>query len=222
MRKTALVLAASLLAAGTAQAALVTVDYSVSIASIAEEYLNPYSYQDVGMTFLGGIQASIGDPLTGSFTYDDAVPLAGGFGGFFTQVVSHSVSFTFIDTTVTLDNSLLITSRDANADGLRLNGSGHLGGETDPLAVVDFAFLAPPGTHAPETLPSFSDWQQYAANGASPFRMTIHGEGYNAYLTGGDMLFSVSAVPEPATCALLAAGLAVVGVAARRRKLPGA
>ncbi|GGY52819.1 PEP-CTERM sorting domain-containing protein [Pseudoduganella albidiflava] len=227
--KTALVLAAALLAAGTARAALVTVDYAVPIAAIAEEYLDPYSYEEVGTTFLGGIQASVGDVLTGRFTYDDAAPLAAGFGGYFTQVVSHSVSFDLIGATITLDNSLLITSRTAAADGLGLNGSGNIGGETDPLAVVDFAFAAPAGTHAPETLPSAADWQHYGASSANPFRMTIHGLGYNAYLTGGEMQFSVSAVPEPATAAMLLAGLATVAAARlgsssamRRRKAIGA
>jgi len=218
MKKAALAIAASLLFAGTAQAALVTVDYAVPIAAIAEEYLDPYSYQEVGGTFLGGIEAYVGDILTGRFTYDDAAPLAPGFGGYYTQALSHSITFSLIDTTITLGNSLITTSRSDTADRLGVGGSGNIGGETDPLAVVEFSFVAPAGTHAPETLPGAADWEHYAASAANPFRLTIHGNGYNAYLTGGAMLFTVSAVPEPATGAMALAGLAIVAGAVRRRK----
>lgn len=217
MKISALAFAASVLVAGTAQAAIVTVEYSVPIASIAEEYLDPYSFEYVSTTYLGGIVANLGDVLTGRFSYDDATPLVDGFGGYYTQSLSHTVTFSLIDTTVTMGNSLAVTSRGAAGDGVSVSGNGTIGGPGDPVAVVDLAFLAPPGTHAPQTLPSAADWQHYVASGANPFRMTIHGNGYNAYLVGGDLTFSVSAVPEPATAAMTLAGLAIVGAVARRR-----
>lgn len=208
----------SLLAASGAQAALVTVEYSVPVASIAEEYLDPYSYDTVDSTQAPGFHTYVGDPVTGRFTYDDAAPLLPNAEGFFTQAVTHTLSFGQGDTVITFDNAMLATTHSGTADSLALGGNGHIQNTTDPLIVVNLAFLAPSGTHAPGTLPTAADWQHYAANASNPFQLTIHGSGYNVYLAGGDMSLQVSAVPEPATGAMVLAGLAIVAAAARRGK----
>lgn len=223
MKKPALALAAALLVAGSAQAALVTVEYSLPVAAIAEEYLSPYSYQHVDATYAPGFYTYVGDAITGSFTYDDATPLLSKGEGslleaFFTQAVGHTLSFGQGDTTITFDNSLLATTHTGATDGLSLGGNGYIQNTTDPLIVVNLEFVAPPGTYAPGTLPSAADWQYFAGSASNPFRLTIHGGGYNVYLTGGDISLQVSAVPEPATAAMTLAGLAIVAVAARRRK----
>ena len=215
MKKTALSLAAAaLLATTSAHAAIVTVDYSLWVTGIAEEYLNPYHYENVEQTYAPGFGTFVGDPIYGRFTYDDAAtPQVGG-----AALLSHTVTFFASGETIDFGNSSLATYRTPSADGLTVSGGGFLPGTSDPYFVVDFGFVAPAGTHSPTTLPTAAEWQAYTSDQANRFRMSIHANGFNVYLTGSDVAVQVSAVPEPATYGMLAAGLGLIGIAARMRK----
>lgn len=221
MKTSALSLAAALASAfavaGTARGAIVAVDYSVSVAALAEETFDPYSYNDMDTSYAAGFVMYTGEPFTARFTYDDAAPLQAGPGGYFGVAASHVITFGQSGTTIVFDNSLLGTARTDAADGISLAGGGYIQNTGDPYISMSLSLLAPAGTHAPAALPTLADWQHYAAAPANTFRMVINASGTNVYVSGAGISLQVSAVPEPASAVMTLAGQAIVAAAARRR-----
>ena len=162
------------------------------------------------------IAAALAVAAAGALAEDQSITLlqtgAGSFAGSFSQ--SHEVSPIFVDT--------FTFSLPGMAAGL---GSGVLtfatlsGPLTLVLATLDAANGA--SVQSPPDPASIAIPSAISFTGATaPLTLTVLGSGFGSGSYGGSVSFdtAVAAIPEPQTYALMLAGLAGLGFAARRRK----
>ena len=157
----------------------------------------------------------LGSAATGVLAADQAISLtqtgAGTFAGSFSQ--AHDASPIFVDT--------FVFSLPGMAAGL---GSGALtfASLSGPISLVLATLDSANGVsvQSPPDPASIAIPSSLSFSGAtSPLTLTVLGSALDSGSYSGNVTFNtVAAIPEPETYALLLAGLAGVGFAARRRK----
>ena len=161
------------------------------------------------------VATAFGAAAAGALADDQAITLtqtgAGMFAGSFSQ--AHDASAIFVDT--------FVFSLPGTAAGL---GSGALtfASLSGPISLVLATLDAANGVsvQSPPDPASIAIPSSLAFAGASaPLTLTVLGSAFDSGSYSGNVTFNtVAAIPEPETYALLLAGLAGVGVVARRRK----
>lgn len=220
-------LLSTLLLAGSAHAALVTIEYSSTIRSLDfEEYMGGPSAL-VDHVDLGSFTISKGETIKGRYTYDDATPLTQSSSGTYWADNGGSYTLTFegSGTTIDLTDTHMYTGRYGNVDLFSFYGESSAQNTVYPYFNSRLTLRGAKGIHDPATLPGAADLPAY--NDPSPY-----GNDQQLWIKTGDSYIWVypseftvqiiSSVPEPATYGMLAAGLSLIGLVARRRKSPTA
>jgi len=216
----------TLLLAGSAHAALVTIEYSSTISALDfEEYLGgPDGLVD--HVDIGGFTISKGETIKGRLTYDDATPLTAGSISDFSyywadNVANYTITFEGSGTEIVLTNTRVSTSRYGRYDQFDFGGVAGVQGSASPYFSSGLSLRGANGIHDPATLPGAADLPAY--NDQSPYgddqQLWINiGASYIWVFPTRFTVQVISSVPEPTTYGMLAAGLGLIGLAARRRK----
>ncbi|GGB84839.1 PEP-CTERM sorting domain-containing protein [Pseudoduganella buxea] len=205
-------LIAAAVCAMEAQAAVVTVEYNATIDFIHRESFSEGIFDAVESSDWPGYTISVGETVTGRFSYDDTSGSVDGHG----ITSANAASYTQI-----FNGSGTILDRGSSGELTVFQGYGGLVSRfgNHPYASVSFFF--PAGHLSPGVLPTANDWSLAAVDSypSNNFLMLfVIAPQKELHVGGNKVSFNVvSAVPEPATYAMLFAGLAVTVVASRRR-----
>ncbi len=201
-------LIAAAVCAMEAQAAVVTVEYTATIDLIHRESFSEGIFDAVESSDWPGYTISVGETVTGRFSYDDTSGIVDGHGVTSANATSYTQIFNGCGSS--LDRG---SSGELGHGGLVSRFGNH------PYASVSFFF--PAGHLSPGVLPTANDWSLAAVDSypSNNFQMLfVIAPQKELHVGGNKVSFNVvSAVPEPATYAMLFAGLAVTAVASRRR-----
>lgn len=224
---------AGMLFAASAQATVVTFNFTATITSV-KEMVNPFSGAEVASSTLAGDPVALGHTVRGTFSFDTAtLPTYGGTYDWGTSFIFEAAGDTLNAAQFAFDQNSIgfsttggvpdprfyhfVEDRPAgNDDALYLSASARRSGGTDIMSLnfEDRDGVAFNGAKLPETLP-------LAMLESAVFEYDYLGraaDGSQTYLKAVGALTSVeqvSSVPEPTTYAMFAAGLTLL---AWRRK----
>jgi hypothetical protein len=223
---------AGMLFAASAQATVVTFNFTATITSV-KEMVNPFSGTEVASSTLAGDPVALGHTVRGTFSFDTATPRTSGgtydWGTAYTFEAAgdtlnaaqfafeqNSIGFSTTDGVAEPRFYHFVEDRPEGYDALYLSVSASRNGGTDIMSVnfEDLDGVAFDGAKLPETLP-------LAMLESAVFEYDYLGraaDGSQTYLKAVGALTSVeqvSSVPEPTTYAMFAAGLTLL---AWRRK----
>lgn len=219
-------LLSTLLLAGSAHAALVTIEYSSTIRNLEfEEYMGgPTGLVD--NADIGNFTISKGETIRGRFTYDDATSLTAHISDndylsyWANNVGSYTITFEGSGTRIDLTNQVF-TSRYGSYDQFDLRGEAGVQRSAAPYFSSSLSLRGANGIHHPATLPGAADLPAYNDQRPNGFDQQLWiniGASYVWIYPNEFTVQIISSVPEPATYGMLAAGLGLIGLAARRRK----
>ncbi|MBB3222476.1 PEP-CTERM sorting domain-containing protein [Pseudoduganella umbonata] len=197
------------IAATPASAYEVTVEYKVQVKTLNE-------FGDVGYVQHSdwlGFDLSVGDVVTGYFTYDTTTPLIRETHDMWALDENFQQSVVFENASGPIDLNYLAGLRAWELDVLDINthsSSGPDGTATMAASFVDESPYRPLNFH----LPAANQWSNF-----SPSLSSFNYYQGGLHVAGNMTSFRVVPVPEPGTHMMLAAG-GMVLLAARRKRRP--